>query len=111
MPEGQALADSERGALSRFLWTEILQLYRKIEAAYAAKLAAQGGDAGVKLDLLKEDHERLGRLAAEAAEDIMSSVGGAPVSETDDNENGSDPVRRFLAAQRHQLLWYKIHIE
>jgi len=110
--EGETLTETECAALSQFLKAEILQLYRRIERAYAAKLASQTDDAKIKLDLLKEDHERLGRLAADAAQDVDLTVGRrGEMKNAAGSASVTDRLRRFLAAQRHQLIWYKLHIE
>lgn len=106
------LADGERDGLCHFLGTEISQIYRRIEAAYSARLAASAEDAKIKLKLLKEDHDRLTKLATAAARCVEAMTGDRQrMSETPQDGDRSAPIRQFLAAQRHQLLWYKVHIE
>ena len=100
------------GAMMRFLTKDLPPLLRRAEAQFAAalKLAPEGSD--VKLDLLREDNKRLRRLAKAAAKAIAALVaelkGEADVS-TNSNDLEAD-IRRYLAAQRHQLAWYRDHL-
>ena len=101
---GDMVADS--GGLLRFLEKDLPLLMRRAERRYATLLEANESLSAVGLDLLREDHSRLRRLAKAAAQATAQLT-----KESDDAlSEAADPlaeIRRYLAAQRHLLVWYK----
>ena len=77
-------------------------MMRRAERRLAARLDSGAENGRVRLDLLQEDHRRLRALARRAAEAASElGVGGRC------GADATADIRRYVAAQRHQLAWYR----
>jgi hypothetical protein len=98
MPDG--------GGLVRFLESDLPILMRRAERRFTTLLKANESRSAVGLDLLREDHSRIRRLAKAAAKATALLT-----EESEDRPpavaNPETEIRRYLAAQRHQLVWYR----
>ena len=88
--------------------SEILKTIENTKRFVQQELAdAEGGHDWFHIDRVYKN-----ALLISKEEDVDLTVGRrGEMKDAAGSETATDRIRRFLAAQRHQLIWYKLHIE
>jgi hypothetical protein len=105
--KGMEEVEEGNESITRFLTRDLPRLMNRAEGHLAARPDSDSEIGRVRLDLLREDHRRLRRLARDAAKALSGLRGDGDRWDA----GAAAAIRRYVAAQRHQLAWYRDNLD